>query len=378
MSAVSIVHRSQSRPRTKDCEPLACRWPFSPDCSIDARITRTPPLAQRGRQRQTQRQPHWRCSNVGLRFRSCRRFSGWCSSRRDQCRPDSRATSCRSRFSRAACERQSRRRLGHGGGLSRLVRPPAKRLGRHPASRRARMRAPIPLVDALGFDPPQDVERLDAVLVSTLRAGDEAVALIVAAWAEPLDLLSRIGCHAGDVPIRAMVRALQRHAPAAHRRCPAVLPPVRAIRSRHGRRRRGRRSRRSAYVMQRLPAALRFARRGVRAPRHRRLPIAQGRRAVGVRRCAPRAGPPGRAATWLAAAGLVRAGADDRLPDPLPALRRGARPRAGVASRVSRQLQHRGRSARSPNGPAVHAGSGRRFARSRGSPTPAAARATCA
>ena len=51
----------------------------------------------------------------------------------------------------------------------------------------------IPLVRTLGFDPPQDVERLDTVLISTLRAGEEAVALIVAAWAEPLDLLSRTG-----------------------------------------------------------------------------------------------------------------------------------------------------------------------------------------
>jgi hypothetical protein len=50
-----------------------------------------------------------------------------------------------------------------------------------------------PVVDALGFGPPQDVERIGAVLASTFVAGDERVALIIAPWAEPLDLLSPIG-----------------------------------------------------------------------------------------------------------------------------------------------------------------------------------------
>ena len=50
-----------------------------------------------------------------------------------------------------------------------------------------------PVVDALGFGPPQDVERVGAVLASTFVAGDERVALIIAPWAEPLDLLSPIG-----------------------------------------------------------------------------------------------------------------------------------------------------------------------------------------
>ncbi len=50
-----------------------------------------------------------------------------------------------------------------------------------------------PLVGALGFEPPRDVERLDSVLISTIRAGGENVALIVAPWGEPLDLLSRTG-----------------------------------------------------------------------------------------------------------------------------------------------------------------------------------------
>ena len=50
-----------------------------------------------------------------------------------------------------------------------------------------------PLVGVLGFEPPQDVERLDPVLISTVRAGVANVALIVAPWGEPLDLLLRTG-----------------------------------------------------------------------------------------------------------------------------------------------------------------------------------------
>ena len=51
----------------------------------------------------------------------------------------------------------------------------------------------MPLLVALGFEPPRDVERLDPVLISTVRAGAENVALILAPWGEPLDLLSRTG-----------------------------------------------------------------------------------------------------------------------------------------------------------------------------------------
>jgi hypothetical protein len=50
-----------------------------------------------------------------------------------------------------------------------------------------------PLVGALGFNPPQDVERVDTLLISTLQSGEDAVALIVAPWGEPLDLRSRTG-----------------------------------------------------------------------------------------------------------------------------------------------------------------------------------------
>ena len=47
-----------------------------------------------------------------------------------------------------------------------------------------------PVIGALGFGPPQDVERVEAGLASTFAAGGERVALIVAPWASPLDLLS--------------------------------------------------------------------------------------------------------------------------------------------------------------------------------------------
>ena len=50
-----------------------------------------------------------------------------------------------------------------------------------------------PMVDALGFGPPEDVERVGAVLVSTVAAGNDRIALIVAPWADPLDLLSSVG-----------------------------------------------------------------------------------------------------------------------------------------------------------------------------------------
>ena len=49
-----------------------------------------------------------------------------------------------------------------------------------------------PVVAVFGFGPPQDVERLDAVLASTFVAEHERVALIITPWAEPLDLVSSI------------------------------------------------------------------------------------------------------------------------------------------------------------------------------------------
>ena len=50
-----------------------------------------------------------------------------------------------------------------------------------------------PIVDVLGFQPPQELERLDTVLATTVKKASDRMAhllLIVAPWAEPLDLLS--------------------------------------------------------------------------------------------------------------------------------------------------------------------------------------------
>src|SRR3954469_966279 len=49
-----------------------------------------------------------------------------------------------------------------------------------------------PIIDAFGFGTPQDVERVGAVLASTVTAGNDRIALIVAPWADPLDLLPSV------------------------------------------------------------------------------------------------------------------------------------------------------------------------------------------
>ena len=73
----------------------------------------------------------------------------------------------------------------------------------------------------------------------------------------------------------------------------------------------------------------------------------------------------------------LRAGADDRLPDPVPAFRRSAGARAAVASVLPRELQRRV-AARSCRARRPGAGSGTRCARSRDWRTPDAAPATFA
>ena len=50
-----------------------------------------------------------------------------------------------------------------------------------------------PLMAALGFEPPQDVERLGAVLAATFVAGAGRIALVIAPWGEPLDPASHMG-----------------------------------------------------------------------------------------------------------------------------------------------------------------------------------------
>ncbi len=232
-----------------------------------------------------------------------------------------------------------------------------------------------PVVDALGFGPPQDVERVGAVLASTFAAGDERVALIVAPWAEPLDLLSSIGLR------QAMLRSARWCAlfNGTHLRLvDAALPHSRrfvqfdldTVADDEGA------FAAFAYVMGCLPGSLRSLveaseQHGAAVCRSLKDGVlsasADVLRALVRPSTSPAALPP-----------LLRAGADDRVPHPVPALRRGARPGACVASRVPRTATASRCSGPSPNGPAVPAGSGRRFARSRAWRTPAAARATCA
>jgi Eco57I restriction-modification methylase len=47
-----------------------------------------------------------------------------------------------------------------------------------------------PVLSAVGFEPPLDVERIDTVLAATLTTRTQRVLLIVAPWAEPLNVLS--------------------------------------------------------------------------------------------------------------------------------------------------------------------------------------------
>ena len=74
---------------------------------------------------------------------------------------------------------------------------------------------------------------------------------------------------------------------------------------------------------------------------------------------------------------FLRAGTDDRVPHPVPAVRRGARASCRCGIRCTATATASRRSAPSPNEPACATGCGRRFARSRAWHTPAAARATC-
>src|SRR3954454_12591561 len=51
--------------------------------------------------------------------------------------------------------------------------------------------AAVPLVEALGFEPPARGERMHACLVGSIRAGREPLVLVVTAWSERLDPLWR-------------------------------------------------------------------------------------------------------------------------------------------------------------------------------------------
>jgi len=96
-------------------------------------------------------------------------------------------------LARAAWLDQRRRRLAEWSGVTRVLGP---------ASTPAAMlqTSAVPLVELLGFDSPERVERLDSVVAATLASATTPVAIIVTSWAEPLDPLWRL----------AVTQALQR------------------------------------------------------------------------------------------------------------------------------------------------------------------------
>jgi hypothetical protein len=52
--------------------------------------------------------------------------------------------------------------------------------------------AAVTLVETLGFERPTAVERLDSLLIGTIRCGAQNILLLVPAWGEPLDPLWRV------------------------------------------------------------------------------------------------------------------------------------------------------------------------------------------
>ena len=88
---------------------------------------------------------------------------------------------------------ERRRRLAEWRGVTRMLGP---------ASTPAAMlqTSAVPLVELLGFDTPERVERLNSVVAGTLASAAIPVAIIVTSWAEPLDPLWRV----------AVTQALQR------------------------------------------------------------------------------------------------------------------------------------------------------------------------
>src|SRR6187431_1359577 len=88
---------------------------------------------------------------------------------------------------------ERRRRLAEWRGVTRMLGP---------ASTPAAMlqTSAVPLVELLGFDTPERVERLNSVVAGTLASAATPVAIIVTSWAEPLDPLWRV----------AVTQALQR------------------------------------------------------------------------------------------------------------------------------------------------------------------------
>ena len=194
-----------------------------------------------------------------------------------------------------------------------------------------------PFFRELGFVGPIGVESLKSTLAATLSNGSTPIALIVApSGTKRLDALWRDAVVYSATTGSLLVSPLQRHPCTGHRNQPPVLTPLRAVRPRRGARRRpgvggapvgpsgivvfnGR----GSAAVRAPPACSGLGRRFCAGS-----PIAQARSAPGVGRCPRSAGIARRLAR------RVRAGADNRVPRALPALRRSAGARAPVAPGV--------------------------------------------
>src|SRR5690348_11934833 len=79
----------------------------------------------------------------------------------------------------------------------------ASTLGPATSTRAMYEAAAVPLIVALGFESPSDVEAIDDAIVATIRAGEASVALVVTPWGARLDAHWR----------SAVVQAIRRAAP---------------------------------------------------------------------------------------------------------------------------------------------------------------------
>ena len=225
----------------------------------------------------------------------------------------------------------------------------------------------------------------DACVAATGRS-----ALIVAPWGEPLDPLWRLGGHARPRDDASLVPALQRPAPAHRRRAPPLRAPIRSSSTSISRSTTRGRSRRSGV----LSRAAALHGRGDDPRSLHALVAASDRHAAGVCRSlrdgvlaasaeilrALLGAPPTRTANRASAVDVddaLRTGADDRLPHPVPALRRSARRSCRCGIRSTAKATASKRCATPPSGRRGRRVSGTRCARSRGSRTPAAAPAIC-
>ena len=223
---------------------------------------------------------------------------------------------------------------------------------------RAILQSAAPLFAALGFEPAGAIEPAEPA-----HRGDAAIGRRSRSrcWsrrgASARDPLWRLAVTQAGAAVGVVVPDLQRPPPAHRRRRPALRAALPRVRSRS-------RDRRPARV--RGAAGSIFGARGARRrPRRSAVAARAGRRRrIGTRpasadRCATASSPrrptscarssARRRSARPAVARQLRAGADDRLPHAVPAVRRGARAGAAVASGLPRELQPRRRCATRPS-----------------------------